>query len=213
MSSMSGMSTSAGLKGSGYQQLSVPKMSQQGQDIWQKLYSGSQGGVGSSLQGLSDIAGGDQSKFAELEAPAQRQLQEMQGGIASRFSGMGSGARRSSGHQNTQTGAAVDLAERLQGQRLGLQQNAWKQLLGIHSDLMANPTHESFLMKEKQPAWQKWLGASLPWIGGAAGAGLGFMGGGPAGAMTGAQIGSQIGGYGSKGFFGEKDSKSYKLGG
>ena len=204
MSSMSGASSKS-LKGSGYQQISVPRMGQQGQDVWQQLYKGSQGGIGSSLQGLSDIAGGDQSKFTALEAPAQRQLQELQGGISSRFSGMGSGARHSSGHQNTQSGAAVDLAERLQGQRLGLQQNAWKQLLGIHSDLMANPTHESFLMKDKEPAWQKWAGASLPWLGGAAGAGLGGFFGGPAGALAGAKIGSQIGGYGSKGFFGSEE--------
>jgi hypothetical protein len=203
MSSMSGYNSS-GLKGSGYQQLNVPRMSQQGQDIWQQLYKGSQGGIASSLQGLSDIAGGDQSKFAELEAPARRQFEQDQSQIASRFSGMGSGARRSSGHMNAQSGAAVDLAERLQGQRLGLQQNAWKQLLGIHSDLMANPTHESFLQKEKQPEWHKWAGASLPWLGAAGGAGLGFLGGGPAGALAGAKIGSQIGGYGSKSYFGEE---------
>jgi hypothetical protein len=204
MSSMSGYNSS-GLKGSGYQQLNVPRMGQAGQDIWQQLYKGSQGGVGSSLQGLSDIAGGDQSKFAALEAPARRQFEQDQSQIASRFSGMGSGARRSSGHANAQSGAAVDLAERLQGQRLGLQQNAWKQLLGIHSDLMANPTHESFLMKDKEPAWKKWTGASLPWLGGAAGAGLGGFFGGPAGALAGAKIGSQVGGYGSKGFFGSEE--------
>lgn len=203
MSSMSGMSKSSGLQGSGYQQLNVPRMGQQGQDIWQQLYKGSQGGVASSLQGLSDLAGGDQSKFSALEAPAMRQLNELQGNISSRFSGMGSGARRSSGHQNTQNAAAVDLAERLQGQRLGLQQNAWKQLLGIHSDLMQNPTHEGFLMKEKQPSWQKWLGASLPYAGGAAGAGLGFLSGVPGGNLAGAKLGFEAGAYGSKAFMGE----------
>ncbi|HEY5235590.1 MAG TPA: hypothetical protein VIJ14_05390, partial [Rhabdochlamydiaceae bacterium] len=152
----------------------VPRMGQQGQDIWQQLYKGSQGGIGSSLQGLSDLANGGEAQFTALEAPARRQFQQDQGAIASRFSGMGSGARRSSGHQNAQNAAGLDLAERLQGQRLGLQQNAWRQLLGIHSDLMSNPTHESILVPQKKKWWET-LGEGIGGIGGqVAGTASGF---------------------------------------
>jgi hypothetical protein len=81
---------------------------------------------------LSKLAGGDESMFNQIEAPAMRQFQGLQGNIASRFSGMGSGgARRSSGFQNTMNQASSDFASDLQSQRMGLQRNAIKDLMRI----------------------------------------------------------------------------------
>src|SRR5215467_6160344 len=62
-------------------------------------------GEGSYLQRL---AGGDQSLFEEIEAPALKQFGGLQAGLASKFSGMGMGGRRSSGFQHAQTAAASD---------------------------------------------------------------------------------------------------------
>src|SRR5438445_13483210 len=54
----------------------------------------------------SRLAGGDQSTFGEMEAPALQQFSGLMGGLASRYSGAGMGARRSSGFQNESSSAA-----------------------------------------------------------------------------------------------------------
>src|ERR1051326_2671151 len=70
---------------------------------------------------LSRLAGGDQSLFEELEQPALKQFSGLQGNIASRFSGMGTGGRKSSGFQNTMNARSEEFASQLQAQRQGLQ--------------------------------------------------------------------------------------------
>jgi hypothetical protein len=178
-------------KQSGYDVVQTPRMSPQVRALWEQLMGGSQGGVEAGLGHLSDLARGDQSHFAALEAPALRQFNALQGNLASRFSGMGSGARHSSGFQNAATGAATDLSERLQSQRLGLQQSAIDRLLGIYGDLMHNDPYEMMLTeRQRKPnIWQKLLGGILP----GAGAGLGGLFGGPAGALLGGQLGAGAG--------------------
>src|SRR5574337_1377112 len=135
------MSTPAisSLKGTGYNALQTLDPMQR--QIMQLLGSGSMQGLGSGLGHLSQLAGGGNENFwSQLEAPALRQFGALQGNIASRFSGMGTGARRSSGFQNTMTGASTDLAERLQSQRLGLQNQAIQQLLGLGNSLLGRDT-------------------------------------------------------------------------
>ena len=74
---------------------------------------------------LSRLASGDQSYFDEMEAPAKRQFNELQGNLGSRFSfGQGKGSlgdRRSSGFQNETSSAASNFAQQLQANRQGLQ--------------------------------------------------------------------------------------------
>jgi len=107
---------------------------------------------------LSRLAGGDQSMFDEIEAPELRQFNELQGGISSRFSGMGMGARKSSGFQNTMTAASSNFAQDLASRRHKLQQDAIKSLMGLSGDLLGQRPYESF-MTEKQPSFlDKWLG-------------------------------------------------------
>lgn len=99
---------------------------------------------------LSKLAGGDEQTFQDIEAPALRQFGELQGGLASRFSGQGGlGARRSSGFQNTMSQAASGLAQDLQGQRQGLQRQALMDLMGISGMLLGQRPQENFLV-EKQ---------------------------------------------------------------
>lgn len=121
---------------------------------------------------LSKLAGGDQSQFEQLEAPALKQFGALQGNIASRFSGMGTGARRSSGFQNTMNQATTDFAQQLQSQRMGLQQQAIRDLQGLSGSLLQQKPYEQFLTKQEKPAWQQFMEA----IGGGAGKGLGMFG-------------------------------------
>lgn len=99
---------------------------------------------------LSKLAGGDQSMFEEMEAPAMRQFNELQGGIASRFSGQGMGGRKSSGFQNTMSAASQDFASQLQSKRQSLQQQAIKDLMGMSGQLMGQRPYEQFMIKKQQ---------------------------------------------------------------
>jgi len=115
-----GMSAMGGATGgnkipSGYKLGQIQQFTPEQQQLFQRLFS-----QVSPDSFLSRLASGDQSQFEALERPALKQFGELQGNLASRFSGMGSGARRSSGFQNTASTAAQDFAEKLQSQRLGL---------------------------------------------------------------------------------------------
>ncbi len=117
---------------------------------------------------LSRLAGGDQSMFGEIEAPALKQFSQLQGNLASRFSGMGSfGSRNSSGFKNSANAAASDFAMQLQGQRQSLQRQAMQDLRGMTSELLGQRPYEQFLTKKehKQPFWKQALGIISP-IGG-----------------------------------------------
>ena len=151
---------------------------------------------------LSRLAGGDQSLFDEMEAPALRQFNELQGEIASRFSqgsGQGSlGARKSSGFQNTQTAAASDFAQQLQSQRQGLQRQGLKDLFEMSHMLMGERPFERRLYEKPQKeknGWSKFLPL--------AGAAVGGVFSGPAGAAA----GYNIGGAAHQGFSGGGSGK------
>lgn len=103
---------------------------------------------------LSRVAGGDQSMFSEMEAPALRQFSELQGGLASRFSGMGMGSRRSSGFQNTMNAASSQFAQDLQSRRQELQRQAIMDLMGLSSNLLGQRPYEQFLVqKQRKPSF------------------------------------------------------------
>lgn len=112
----------------------------------------------------SRLAGGDEELFNEMEAPALRQYNDIQGNIASRFSGMGAGARRSSGFQNTNTAASSNFAQDLASRRQELQRQAIKDLMGMGSDLLQQKPYENFMVKKqhKKPFWQQLLGMASP---------------------------------------------------
>jgi hypothetical protein len=139
---------------------------------------------------LSKLAGGDQSVFEQMEAPAHRQFQQQIGGLASRFSGMGMGARRGSGFQNAATQGASDFAMNLQSNRKNLQRQALSDLMGFSNQLMGQRPFEQFMVekqqKEKSP-WGSILGGVAGGIGGA------FLGNPVMGAQAGAALGSAFG--------------------
>ncbi len=186
-SSKSPMAAASGQKlAGGYKQGQMPNFTPEQMQLFQGLFSHVSPGSYTSR-----LAGGDQSLFNEIEAPAMRQFNELQGNIANRFSGMGSGARRSSGFQNANSSAASNFAQDLQSRRQGLQQNAIKELMNMSRDLLHEQPYENYLIKPqpKQSFWQKLIGGAAP----VAGAALGGFLGGPAGMAAGSQFGSSIG--------------------
>ena len=116
----------------------------------------------------SKLAQGDQSAFADMERPALQQFNSLQGNIASRFSGMGMGGRKSSGFQNTMNSAASDFASNLQSQRMSYQQQAIKDLMGMSGELLGQRPFENYLVEKPRP-WYEEAG-----IGAASGFGQGL---------------------------------------
>ena len=172
-SSLYGSTGSGGLKGTGYKQISLPNKSPQQMDLFNMGAGGLQG-FPDVLKNLMKMAqGGSEESWGQLEAPALRQFGELQGQIASRFSGMGMGNRRSSGFQNALGGAGADLTERLQAQRMGLQNQAQRQLMGLYENLMGQDLNTNYLVPKKTPWWQ----SALAGLTGAGSQALGTFGG------------------------------------
>jgi hypothetical protein len=141
---------------------------------------------------LSKLAGGDESLFEDIEAPQLRQFGQLQGNIASRFSGGlgqgGLGLRKSSGFQNIMGQESSNFAQQLAANRQQLQRQALTDLMGISSGLLGQSPYQKFLIGkgEKQPSFLQSLGGGILRGGGAAAGG--FFGG-PAGATAGYHAG------------------------
>lgn len=151
-------------------------------ELWQSLF----GQLGPESF-TAKLAKGDQGAFGQLEAPALKQFGAIQGNLASRFSGMGLGGRKSSGFINTSNQAASDFAQQLQSNRMSLQQQALKDLLGLSNTLLQqNPYETSLVQKQHKPGWGSSIGSALGGLGG-------FALGGPSGGLSGAQLGSAFG--------------------
>ena len=147
----------------------TPEMMQLFQSLFGHLGEGSY---------LSRLAGGDEELFNQIERPAQQQFSGLQGNLASRFSGMGLGARHSSGFQNTANSAASDFASQLQSQRQGLQREALQSLFGMSNQLLGQRPYDQFIT-EKPPSWLESLLGGVGALGGQFGGSLlGGLGGG-----------------------------------
>lgn len=168
----------------GYEKSSLQQFTPEQMQLFQQMI----GRLGPDSQ-LSKLAEGDEESFNQLEAPAMRQFAGIQGGLASRFSGMGMGGRKSSGFQNTANQAGSDFAQQLQSRRMDLQRQAQQDLHGMSRDLLSQRPYENALTEKETPWWQKLLGGGLGLAGGAVG---GMLGGVP-GAKIGGQIGSSAG--------------------
>jgi hypothetical protein len=108
----------------------------------------------------SKLAGGDQAGFEQMEAPAMKQFSSMMGGLGSKFAGMGSGAARSSGFQNTATQATSDFAQQLQSQRMGLQRQAIQDMMGMSGALLGQRPQAQGFFEKPLPFWQQLMGSA-----------------------------------------------------
>lgn len=179
---------------SGYKAGRMQNFDSNQQQLFQQMFSHASP---DSLTGK--LAGGDQSAFEQMEAPAMRQFAGLQGNIASKFSGMGQGARNSSGFQNEMNQATSDFAQQLQSQRQQLQRQALQDLMGMSSTLLGQRPYENFMVKkQRKPSFlQRLMGGAAPAAGGLIG---GFFGG-PAGATAGYSLGGSFG----RGMMGQED--------
>lgn len=170
-SGMTGAFSSQGDKiPKGYQKGQLQQFTPEQMQLFQRMF----GNLGPDSF-LSKLAGGDQATFDQLEAPALQQFQGLQGQLASRFSGMGTGARRSSGFQNTANQASADFAQQLQSNRIGLQNQAIKDLHGMSTDLLGQRPYDNFLTEKPTSGWQKMLEGILGGAAGGFGSGFGGM--------------------------------------
>jgi len=129
-------------------------------------------GLASPQSFTSRLASGNPSMFQDLENPALQQFNALQGNLASRFSGMGTGARNSSGFQLGANQAANDFAQQLQSQRLGLQRSAVQDLAGLYQEILGQRPYENFLVpKQKKPSFLQQIAGGL---GSGIGSGLGM---------------------------------------
>lgn len=112
---------------------------------------------------LFRLAEGDEDLFNQIEAPAMRQFNELQGGLASRFSGMGMGARRSSGFQNMSNAAASNFAQDLASKRSDLSRQAMRDLFDMSHMLMNEKPFERILSgkRQKEPGFMSQLGSNF----------------------------------------------------
>lgn len=143
---------------SGYRKSIVQNYTPAQMDLHNQLYSN----VGPDSY-LSKLSRGDQETFDEMEAPALRQFNELQGGLASRFSGQGLGGRQSSGFRNASNASAQDFASQLQSNRVNLQRQALMDLMG-YSDMMLNQKPYDVGLAEKRqrpPGFWKSFGQSF----------------------------------------------------
>jgi hypothetical protein len=154
---------SVGKSQGGYRPAQLQQFSPEQMQLFQQMF----GQLGPDSF-LSRLAGGDEQMFNQIEAPAMRQFQGLQGNIASRFSGMGTGARRSGGFQRTMNQASSDFAQELQSQRMGLQRNAIQDLMGMSNQLLGQRPYENMLIKKDPGIWRQSLMALLN-AGGSAG--------------------------------------------
>jgi len=107
---------------------------------------------------LGRLAGGDESYFEEMEAPAHRMFQEQIGGIGSRYSGMGMGGKGSA-FQNESSQAAQDFAMKLQSNRQGLRQQALRELMEMSQMLLNQRPVDKFLApKQQDESWASIFG-------------------------------------------------------
>jgi hypothetical protein len=167
-----GMAGQKGNKLAGYNVNQLQNFTPEQMQLFQQMFShvGPQSYTGR-------LAGGDESLFQEMEAPAMRQFGALQGNLASRFSGMGMGARRGSGFQNTMNQASSDFAQDLQSRRQELQRQAIQDLMGMGSSLLGQRSFENVLTPKKKPFWQEILGSLAGGAGEAGGSagGLGIL--------------------------------------
>lgn len=105
------------------------------QQFQEQMLSQLGGTTGMGMEWLQQILSGDESAFADFEAPIKRQFeQEVVPGIAERFAGMGSGgAQSSSAMQQTMGRAGTELSQNLAQMRSGLKMGAMQQLQGLIS--------------------------------------------------------------------------------
>jgi len=138
---------------------------------------------------LSKIAGGDESFFQEMEAPALRQHSAISGGAASRFGNLGMGSAKS-GAFSMPGSSFKDFAAALKANRTQQRMDAINSLMSGSNAYLSHKPTETLLVPENDPftKYSK-IGPTV------FGAGGGALQGGAMGGWPGAIIGGLYGAY------------------
>jgi hypothetical protein len=134
----------------GYKHRQIPNMTPAMMELMQALTQGLTPGAASGTDFLSKLAGGDESMFEQLEAPAYAAFEKLLGQTGTRFSDLG--ARDSSYFENAVAGQGVELAQNLQSQRLGIRNQAIQSLLGNSQQALNQRPYEN-IVTPKEPSW------------------------------------------------------------
>ena len=173
----------------GFRKGQIQQFNPEQMELFNRLFS-----LVGSESDLARLAGGDETRFNEIEAPEARRFNELIGGLSSRFSSSGLGGRHSSGFKNTATAAASNFAQDLASRRHDLQRQAIMDLLGVSRELLGQRPSENFLSgkRQKEPGFFETFGQSFARSAGQT-LGGGFFGGGGGDGDGGGQgsIGSQ----------------------
>lgn len=114
---------------------------------------------------LSRLSQGEPGMFEQIEAPALKQFQQLQGQLGSRFAGMGMGALKSSGFRNIANQQTMDFAQQLAAQRMGLQRQALQDLMGMSQMLMGQRPTEQFLTPREKSFMENFALGMAPGVG------------------------------------------------
>lgn len=183
----------------GYRKGQIQQFTPEQMQLFQSLF----GYVGPESD-LARLAGGDESKFNEIEAPQMRKFNELLGNIGSRFSSGGLGGRHSSGFQNTSTAAASNFAQDLASRRHELSRQAIQDLMGISKMLLGQSPYDQFVAgkQQKEPGFWETFGQSFAnQAGQTLGGGAFGGGGGGGGGFSNPFAAQQAGSIGSAGSF------------
>lgn len=181
MSMMGGVGPTGGtqkVKGTGYRALNTQQFTPDQMQLFKQMF-----GNVSPESFTSKIAQGDEGAFQQAEAPGWRALGEAQGMLGSRYSqfrefGPGAmSAQKGSSFQNAQNSLNQNFAESLQSRRMGLQNQAIQDLMGMSHHLLGERPYQTdfFQEPEKKDSFLKQLALSLGGGLGSAGSTLGGM--------------------------------------
>lgn len=125
-----------------------------------QLAGGVQPGIGAGLQNLQNILGGSKETFDTFAAPARRAFeQQTLPTIAERFTGQfGPGSERSSAFGQALGQAGKELEEDIFSQRIGMQSQAFQQLIPLLQMLMAPREYQ--YMQPRQPGFLENIGTA-----------------------------------------------------
>lgn len=138
-----------------------PIYNPQQEDLLNQILGSLQGPLGSGLQNLQNILGGDEESFQAFERPARRAFeQQTLPTIAERFTGeFGEGSQRSSAFGQALGTAGRELEENLMSQRMGLQSGALGQLLSLLGPALSPRQHQ--YKRPRKPGFLENVGAPL----------------------------------------------------
>lgn len=149
------------LFGKGSQTKTKPIFNPQQEDLLNQILGSISAPLGSGVQNLQNILGGDEASFKAFERPARRGFeQQTLPTIAERFTGtFGTGSQKSSAFGQALGTAGRELEEDLLSKRMGMQGNALSQLLQLLAPALQARQQE--YVKPRQPGFLESIGVPL----------------------------------------------------